>query len=53
MGFAPKENIKRNEKLFKLKQGMTFEELADYFDISVARAKEIYYKVKAKKAVKV
>lgn len=44
MGLEPKELRKRNAKLVKLKQELSFSELANLFDISEARAKEIYYR---------
>ena len=46
MGKAvPKTAEKRNAKLVSLKgQGETFKDLAVRFDISEARAKEIYYR---------
>lgn len=44
MGKAPEPLLKRNKKLVALKKLMTFEELAKHFDISAARAKEIYYR---------
>ena len=44
MGKAPKPLTQRNKRIVELKEKMTFEELAKFFNISIARAKEIYYR---------
>lgn len=49
MGFAPKQLKGRNKKLVKLKEELSFTQLAKLFDISEARAKEIYYREIKKK----
>ncbi len=45
MGKPTPTKEKRNEKLVRLKdEGLTFKLLSAHFDISEARAKEIYYR---------
>ena len=45
MGKPAPTKEKRNEKLVRLKdEGLTFKLLSAHFDISEARAKEIYYR---------
>ena len=44
MAQGTKAKTKRNKKLVELKAKMTFKNLAKMFNISEARAKEIYYR---------
>lgn len=53
MGKATEANTKRNNLLFKMKQdGATFSKVAEVFDITETRAKQIYYRELKKRGLK-